>query len=263
MKKLSRTIWVLAIGMLAHLASAEPPSRASTHATNAHSIRVAVYLGSGGRSPGLTNLQNYSAKTPGASSHFVTPAQINAGILTNFDVVVFPGGLGSVQAAALGEDGRKIVTQFVKAGGNYLGVCAGSYLALSSTKLNLHLINARTVSPKWQRGKGLVKIELTEIGKKILGDKPGEFDIRYANGPIITKSDEKDLPEFETLAFFRSELAEHGTPPGVMVGSPAIVCGKCGKGRVICFSPHPEQTKGLEQFISHAVEWLARPEKAE
>ena len=33
--------------------------------------------------------------------------------------------------------------------------------------------------------------------------------------------------------------------------------GKFGKGRVICSSPHPEQTVGLEKFAESAVRWVA------
>lgn len=41
------------------------------------------------------------------------------------------------------------------------------------------------------------------------------------------------------------------------VGTPAIACGTCGEGRVIVFSPHPEQTKGLEWLVERAVRWTA------
>jgi hypothetical protein len=43
----------------------------------------------------------------------------------------------------------------------------------------------------------------------------------------------------------------------VRVGPTAIAAGSFGKGRVICFSPHPEKTKGLEDFICRAARWVA------
>ena len=49
--------------------------------------------------------------------------------LAQFDLVVFPGGSGSRQAAALEQEGRGAVWRFVEAGGGYLGVCVGAYLA--------------------------------------------------------------------------------------------------------------------------------------
>ena len=59
------------------------------------------------------------------------------------------------------------------------------------------------------------------------------------------------------LATYNSEIAKKGAPSGVMVGTTAIAAGACGKGRVLCFSPHPEKTKGLEDFVCRAVRWAA------
>jgi hypothetical protein len=30
-----------------------------------------------------------------------------------------------------------------------------------------------------------------------------------------------------------------------------------GRGRVICFSPHPEKTAGLEDFVRRGTRWAA------
>lgn len=45
-----------------------------------------------------------------------------------------------------------------------------------------------------------------------------------------------------------------------MKGTTAIARGQFGKGRVICFSPHPEVTRGLEHFIQLAIR-DARPKR--
>jgi hypothetical protein len=42
-----------------------------------------------------------------------------------------------------------------------------------------------------------------------------------------------------------------------MKGTTAIARGKFGKGRVVCFSPHPEKTPGREAFLRSAVRWAA------
>jgi hypothetical protein len=118
-------------------------------------------------------------------------------------------------------------------------------------------VNARTVSPKWQRGKTDVKLELTEGGGKILGQLSGLFDCKYANGPIVKPDDKTALPAFETLAYFRTEVSSNGAPAGVMVDSPAIIRGQYKLGRVICISPHPEQTAGLEDIVPRAVNWVS------
>ena len=42
-----------------------------------------------------------------------------------------------------------------------------------------------------------------------------------------------------------------------MINSPAIFAGQFKQGKVICISPHPEQTKGLEYLVRQAVQWVA------
>ena len=181
--------------------------------------------------------------------------ELAAGTLADFDLTIFPGGSGSKQAAAIGQQGRRQLQAFVERGGGYLGICAGAYLCTSGFDWGLNILDAKTVSPKWQRGQGTVKIELTPEGRKILGDRPGRIDVRYANGPIIGPAQRDDLADYQVLAFFRTELAEHGTPVGLMTNSPAIASGRCGQGRVVFISPHPEQTKGLEDLVRQAARW--------
>lgn len=63
----------------------------------------------------------------------IGPDEIRAGKLSGFDVLVHPGGSGSKQGKALGEEGRQAVREFTRNGGGVLCVCAGSYLAQMTT----------------------------------------------------------------------------------------------------------------------------------
>ena len=223
-------------------------------------LRIALYKGPGtGESVPPTIMERLN-KPPTSTITQVTPEDIQAGVLTNYDLVIFCGGRGSKQAEAIGEEGRENVKRFVASGGGYIGICAGAYLATSGYPWSLGLVNARTVSPKWQRGKATVKIELTETGSQILGQHAGQLDCYYANGPIVTADTKTNLPPFNTLAFYRSEVANNDSPVGVMVNAPAIFTGTYHQGRVVCVSPHPEKTKGLEDFIPHAVDWVMKLE---
>ena len=162
----------------------------------------------------------------------------------------------------LGEKGREEVRTFVKNGGGYVGICGGAYLACCGFRWSLDILNAKTVSSKWQRGKAEVKIAVNDAGQKVSGLPAAEHDILYHNGPIIKPAGNKDLPDYETLALFRTEIAEHGTPVGVMVNSPAWVRTTFGKGRVVISSPHPEQQDGMEHFVENAVQWVTTKEAA-
>jgi glutamine amidotransferase-like uncharacterized protein len=192
----------------------------------------------------------------------VCPEDVRAGVLGQFDVAMFTGGSGSGQAKALGEDGRAEVRRFVENGGGYIGICAGAFLACNGFTWGLGIIDAKTLSPLWQRGTDYVKVELTEQGRVILGQRTDQFDCLYYQGPIVGRAEVAAVPDYDVLAFFRTEVAKNNTPKGIMVNSPAIFSGHFGKGRVLCFSPHPELTNGLEDFVPHAVAWVsARDEK--
>jgi putative intracellular protease/amidase len=216
-------------------------------------IKVAVYDDKGATGKGIPCVTEIMSKTADVRLTRLKGADIAAGGLKGYDLVMFTGGIGSAEAAGLGEKGREEVRDFVRNGGGYVGICAGAYLACSGFEWGVGILNAKTVSSKWRRGQGEVKIEGEAFGQKLT-----ERGVRYANGPIIKADVRKDLPGFETLVSFRTELAENDTPVGVMVGSPAMVRSTYGLGRVFVSSPHPEQTAGLENLVVQALRWTAR-----
>jgi len=225
-------------------------------------IRVALYKGPGTGGEGPPNLKKYLNSPPETSITEVSPEEIQHGILKYFDVVIFAGGSGSKEAEAIGEIGRSNVIQFVSNGGGYVGICAGAYLATSGYPWSLHLLNVKTVSPKWQRGRSTLKLELTARGREILGRTETNLNVIYHNGPVVKEAGLDTLPPFEPLAYFRTEVASNNTPVGVMINSPAIIAAPFKKGRVVFVSPHPEQTKDLDGIIPHAVLWVAPKDQA-
>ena len=226
-------------------------------AADAKPIRVALFNDDGAFGLGVPRIMQQLGKTADVKVTKVTGKEIAAGVLKDFDVVIFSGGSGSKEAAALGDAGRENVRAFVREGGGYVGICAGAYLACTGFSWGIGVLNAKTVSSKWLRGKGDVEVEFTPLAPGITGLDAGKKTIRYANGPIITADTREGIAPFEPLAIFRTELAENGSPKGAMVDSPAIVRGVFGKGRVVSSSPHPEQTEGMERFVENAVRWVA------
>lgn len=185
-----------------------------------------------------------------------TPAEFATQDLSRFQLVVFGGGSGSKQAANIGESGRAAVRKFVAEGGGYLGICAGAYLACKGFTWGIGLLDARTVSPKWVRGRARLELELSDAGREVFGDVRDRFFVSYNNGPVIQPLGDAALPDYEVLAWFRTEANGKESPRGVMINSPAVVRTTYGQGRVITISPHPEGTAGLENFIPLAVAWL-------
>jgi predicted deacylase len=232
------------------------------------SIQVAIYDAGGTGGSGVQNIGRILESVSRFVIHHVGPADIQTGVLGQFDVVIFPGGSGSKEAAAIGTEGCEAVVRFVKDGGGYVGICAGAFLATAKYDWSLALVNANTFTGNreiagvgtksmWYRGKGTVKMELTDEGRNILGDIPGQIDVRYANGPILSPAGKKGLPEYVPLAHFRTEISLWEPQEGTMINTPAIVASKIESGRAIAISPHPESCPELEPLVRRAVTWVA------
>lgn len=221
-------------------------------------IRIALYDGPGSGDSGIDNVEERARQLPGAEITRLTPAQVAGEELKGrFDVIVFSGGSGSKQGAAIGEAGRAKVREFVRNGGGYLGVCAGAYLACANYDWSLAILDARTVSPKWRRGRAFLDLRVDSAGRELFGTVEQPFKVRYNNGPVIKPMGREDIPDYSTVATFLTEVAENGTPAGVQTGSPAMALGSFGQGRVFVSSPHPENTPGLENIIPRALLWAA------
>lgn len=228
----------------------------SPRAPDPKHIRVALFDDYGSFGKGVPRCTELLQKVESVSVTLVKPPFIREGGLKDFDVVIFTGGSGGKQAGTLGLVGREQVRRFIEAGGGYIGICAGNYLACEGFSWGLKVLDAKTKSSKWARGEGDVKIEFTPKGREILGMPEGLLDIRYANGPVFNPAGVESIGDFEPLAYFRTELAKNGAPVGAQINSPAMVVGTYGQGRVLCSSPHPEQQAGMEQFVEKAVRWV-------
>jgi hypothetical protein len=154
---------------------------------------------------------------PSCNWELLTPMAIQADRLDRFDVLIFPGGRGHRQAAALGDEGRRAVQDFVRAGGGFVGICAGGFLATAQYDWSLGLVNTRTLHGDREipgigkksmadRGPGAVKIELTGAGRAVFGDIQQPFDVSFSGGPIYHGPMRSDLPPSVPLAYYRTEL---------------------------------------------------------
>jgi glutamine amidotransferase-like uncharacterized protein len=218
-------------------------------------FRIALYNGGGAFGGGMGHeLEFYQAVNTAATSlsrahntsfnlHNIT--EKNTTSLLNhsyFDVVIFPGGSGSAQAKALGNEGLDTVQAFVSRGGGYIGTCGGAFLAIQH--LYLYGKPAPPAVEPWMRGHGPVLVEFTDMGvdQLQLGSayRDANVSIEYWQGPIVKAADFP--PSVALLSFFRSEI--HTLSPnkttGNMVNTPAMTSASYGKGRVVLNSPHPE-----------------------
>jgi len=216
-------------------------------------LHVAVYNDVGaGRS--RSDLTRSLRQMDGVYYREVTAREIRAGALKDFDLLIHPGGSGGKQARQLAEEGRETVRGFVRDGGGFIGICAGAYLASADYDWSLNILDARVLDRKhWARGTGTVDVGLSAAGKSFFGGDDDRLKIFYGQGPLLAPADNPDIPDYEVLASYESEIARNGAPKGVMIGTTAIARGRFGKGEVFCFSPHPEKTKALDSLLHQAI----------
>ncbi len=224
-------------------------------------IHVAIYHDKGTPDLSVQCADNALNISPSFVITRLDAQEIRDGKLSGMDVLVQPGGSGSAQAKKLEEAGRDQIRKFVKEGGGYVGICAGSYLATSYYPWSLHLLNADVVDSKhWARGFGVVTLKFSPLGENLAEEPSGSVQCTYHQGPLMCPGHEPGLEPYETVATFATEVAKNGAPPGVMTGTTAIARGIYGKGHVVAISPHPEKTDGLDNIVRRMVEWAATGE---
>jgi predicted deacylase/glutamine amidotransferase-like uncharacterized protein len=224
---------------------------------------VALYDDGGVGGNGIPAMLKLWGEQPNVTIDRVCGADIRAGVLDQFDVICCSGGSGSGQSRSLQDAGREEVRRFVEGGGSYVGICAGSYLACSGFSWGLGILDAKTQSSRWRRGRATLDIDLTDSGLDFFETATNRYPVRYANGPIIEPHHQDHLPDYEVLATFAGEVAENDTPGGIMVNSPAIVHSTFGAGRVLCISPHPEQSPDATELILRVTQRLSAPAAAD
>ena len=223
-----------------------------------NALRIGVYVDEGA-GPSVKNLLSVLSKFADVSVTQLKADDIRSGKLAELDLLMQPGGSGGGQGRHLGEDGRVAIRGFVKAGGGFVGICAGSYLASSDYSWSLNILDAKVIDRQhWNRGNGTVEIAMTDAGRKLLGAENRRLSIYYGQGPLLAPGNRPDIEDYEIVATFETEIAKNRAPKGVMKGTTAIAKGKFGSGRVICFSPHPEKSDGLEHMVRFAIDHVKR-----
>jgi glutamine amidotransferase-like uncharacterized protein len=223
-------------------------------------IDIALYTGAGAGQDRAKLLETLKSKS-NVRVHDRTAEDIRQGKLSGMEIVLHPGGSGGGQGRALEEEGRQAVRKFISEGGGFIGICAGAYLATCHYEWSLHILDAQVIDREhWARGTGPVEIALSQSARDAFSIDQEVVTVRYANGPLLAPAQNEKVSDFESLAVYRGEIANNGAPKGVMPGTTAIARGDFEKGKVVCFSCHPEGSTGLQFMLHRAIDWVA-PQK--
>ncbi len=213
---------------------------------------------------------------------FIGPREIRQGRLSGFDILVMPGGggLGMIgQLEPLGEEGCRAIKDFVRAGGMYVGSCAGSYdaarvpesfLEVCPQQQEMCLANALV----WNRhdtewvglkspGVGVLRSRTLRPDHPVMVGMPESFEITHYNGPLFEPGPDglSDLSaitglsavagftddftpaeDFMAIGAFDRKKAEETSlvAQAAAEGRFNVIAGHCGLGRVVLFGSHPE-----------------------
>lgn len=140
----------------------------------------------------------------------------------NVTMYVQPGGDTSVAKAnkLLGGTAKKLIKQFVKQGGKYLGICQGAYLAGTNPGMRL-LGKADTAQFIKSKNASIKSTKDTIVAVKWLKKTRKVF---FQDGPYFKTSKNKHE---KVLARYENNL-------------PAALVTRYGKGSVAVIGPHPE-----------------------
>jgi glutamine amidotransferase-like uncharacterized protein len=201
-------------------------------------IKVALYLDEGCRGGGVIHLAQLLRSSPDVACDFIDAADVQAGGLGGYDVLVMPGGSGYDRYTQLGEEGFEKIRKYIRNGGCYYGICAGIAMALNDPKRLRLIPYTREKNPL--RGGFSAAVKFNARAEDLLGVKEGVRYFRYHDGPIPVKGDPVPDSEYEVLATFESHVMQKGESVTPMYGMPAVIYGRYGKGKVLVSVMHPE-----------------------
>lgn len=209
---------------------------------------------------------------------FISDTEVKAGALAEIDVFVMPGGgeramMG--QLDPLGEEGTRLIAEFIRSGGMYIGCCAGSYDCIINTDEFLQVCPAQkclqvlNVGP-WKGdavgflglqspGVGVVTVHNESPAHPVMFGMPDSFQVVHYNGPVLDPAPTRlvaDASAATPLARFTGQT-ERFTPAeafagpsqtakptylaqAVAAGRYSMAAGEYGVGRVVAFGSHPE-----------------------
>lgn len=186
--------------------------------------------------------------------YFVNANEILDGALSSeIDLFVMPGGASRYKSAKLNGRANSLIKQYIGAGGKYLGICAGAYMACETTcwakgqpyeiitnnQLSFFQGVAQGPVVHFARANSYNGTDACVVKLNVDGKLVSSV---YIGGSIFLENASAH-PDHKVLARY-SELPEEPA---------AIVSGEYGQGRWLLSSTHPEYDKEALDLIDFNV----------
>ena len=224
-------------------------------------LHAAIYADKGGSNPATAELL---ALAPEYDLTVVDAADIRAGRLDGFDLLVQPSGLSKVQYDNLGKEGAAAICRYVRGGGRYFGICAGAFLLSQPVPpterglSRLNLVPFRDDAPEHYRGWAPIDVTFTDEGRAALGIADEKRTVMYWGGPAFEDGDPVEDADIKVFGRYAGRLVNTSSPESVkeMYGKAAFVGGRVGKGMVFLSCPHPEKSEANMDIVRGALRYL-------
>ena len=216
-------------------------------------FQAGFYCGRGSQGKYSVYWAKILADSPDTELVYLDGEDLRNGMLDGLDILVMPGGTGFGQYDSMQEEGAAAIRRFVRRGGKYFGTCAGLALLLNERK-RVALLPFKRIEGHYLRGGGDLEVTFNDKWTKELGLTKANWTISFHDGPIVVPADDVTDVKAETMAVGLNAIDEHGEMPterrDSMIGTPAFVYAKCGKGEIIACNCHPEGCKATRELIS-------------
>lgn len=203
-----------------------------------------------------------------------TDANLRRSELEDANILLIPGGSSTGKAEAIQPHGMANLLRFIAEGGNYVGICAGMYLAFgyNAATLPFRLLKqaklcnfdySKPNSIPFYTLEGNVTCKVTCPEHPIFFGYPEMLTLPFQRGPVCEESDEYTaLARFDTVHTVSRWHMEPEKVLKLMKGKPAVVEFPFGDGRVILFAGHPEhpEQRQLSSLLANTIFYLASEE---
>lgn len=219
---------------------------------NNRTIKVLIYNGQNTSLNSINgvirdlNYANNNNSIPGVIFTYGTSSVINQSILSNYDLLVMPGGTsGRIYLSNVNGD---VIRNFVSNGGGFLGICAGAYAASNRVYGSGIDYNGWGIAPNVNSRVvnyvGSLNLQITSAGQSLF-NLQGSTNILHVNGPAMYARSGGSIISFATYADNSTGFRNHH----------AMLGDYYGKGRVALVGPHPELTAGAFRYIPQLIAW--------
>ena len=211
---------------------------------------------------------------------FLDEIDLAGGALEGLEVLAVSGGDTFGMAEALGPRGAKALARFIKAGGVYLGACAGAYLPLNSSKKPLNLFNwvaakitnlsstlpqAQDLPQKFCTPYGCSyvfhpvreEVMLSTSGSEPFGPARKLAAPLYGGPGMIASKEVEVLAEYEAFTARTRFLVEEPLAAETLLGTAAVIRSQLGQGWLYLFGPHFEHPHFREAnaLVARSIYW--------